>query len=86
MISLEKVDYVFFPRYVSGSSAIDECICLQGSLFFNKIMKNVRHSTSISNLYSDIKFLTRQAKGFYFEYSSSEDAYEKVNIILKNTT
>lgn len=49
-------------------------------------MKNVRHSTSISNLYTDIKFLTKQAKGFYFEYSSSEEAYEKVNTILKNST
>ena len=84
VISLKKVDYVFFPRYISGSSAIEECICLQGSSFFNKIMKNVRHSTSISNLYTDIKFLTKQAKGFYFEYSSSEEAYEKVNTILKN--
>ncbi len=86
VISLEKVDYVLFPRYISGSSATDECICLQGSLFFNKIMKNVRHSTNISNLYTDIKFLTKQTKGFYFEYSNSEEAYEKVNTILKNTT
>lgn len=85
VISLEKVDYVFFPRYISGSSTIAEYVCLQGGLFFNKIMKNVRHSTSISNLYTDIKFLTKQARGFYFEYSSSEEAYEKVNAILKNT-
>lgn len=47
---------------------------------------NLGNCYNISNLYTDIKFLTKQAKGVYFEYSNSEEAYEKVNTILKNTT
>ena len=47
---------------------------------------NLGNCYNISNLYTDIKFLTKQTKGFYFEYSNSEEAYEKVNTILKNTT
>lgn len=82
--SLKKVDYVFFPRYIGNSSAIDEYICLQGSAFFDKIIKNVRHSTSISSLYSDVIMLSKRARGFYFEYSSSEEAYKKINMILQN--
>lgn len=82
VVSLVNVDYVFFPRYLSDSSDINVCTQLQGSLFFDKILKNVRHSTSISNLYSDISYISKYAKGYYFEYSNSEEAYAKVIDIL----
>ena len=82
--SLTKVDYVFFPKYIGKSSTIDTCSKLQGGLFFDKLLKNVRHSTNISTLYSDLKYISMNAKGFYFEYTSSEDAYEIIDDILKS--
>lgn len=84
--SFAKVDYVFFPKYIGKPSTVAACSSLQGSLFFNNLLKNVRHSTDISNLYSDIKYISINTKGYYFEYNSSEAAYGIIEDILKNNS
>ena len=81
---MQNVDFIVFPTYnTSGENRIDK---LSNAYTFKVIINNIRQHGKMKIMFNDINHLVTFSKSYKIKYTSSERAYDFLEMIISGIT